>query len=202
MHKEGTWWDEHWMLHYMLANWIYLFFLKKSLFIHVRQRERQRHRQREKQARCKDPRTPGSQPETKADIQPLSHPRGPKFTTLSLFSSEQPKHMWATNLTDMSSNGSGGFHCRNTNSLELNMRHSYSNELLDQWAPWGLLTGRTLCIQVTHRVAVFRVFSYLPDPYFPSIFVLVQKVTIVLWQTESHLLWVPPRSPVGNWQRF
>ena len=43
------------------------------LFIKERQRERQRHRQREKQAPCRepdvglDPRTPGSQPELKAD---------------------------------------------------------------------------------------------------------------------------------------
>ena len=44
---------------------------------------RQRHRQREKQAPCGepdvglDPRTPGSQPELKADAQPLSHPDAP-----------------------------------------------------------------------------------------------------------------------------
>ena len=43
-------------------------------------RERQRHRQREKQAPSGEPdvgldsRTPGSQPEPKADAQPLSHP--------------------------------------------------------------------------------------------------------------------------------
>ena len=47
-------------------------------------RERQRHRQREKQAPCRepdvrlDPRTPGSQPEPKADAQPLSHPGIPR----------------------------------------------------------------------------------------------------------------------------
>ena len=45
-----------------------------------RERERHRHRQREKQAPRRDPdtgldpRTPGSCPEPKADIQPLSHP--------------------------------------------------------------------------------------------------------------------------------
>ena len=45
-----------------------------------RERERQRHRQREKKASCRepsvglDPRTPGSQPEPKADAQLLSHP--------------------------------------------------------------------------------------------------------------------------------
>ena len=53
------------------------------LFLHERQRERQRHRQTEKQAPCwepnagLDPRTPGSQPESKADTQPLSHPGVP-----------------------------------------------------------------------------------------------------------------------------
>ena len=47
-------------------------------------RERQRHRQREKQASGGeggdaklDPKTPGSQPEPKADTQPLSHPGPP-----------------------------------------------------------------------------------------------------------------------------
>ena len=49
----------------------------------MRDTERQRHRQREKQALCRepngelDPRTPGSQPELKADAQPLSHPGAP-----------------------------------------------------------------------------------------------------------------------------
>ena len=44
------------------------------------EREREKHRQREKQASCEkpdvglDPRTLGSQPEPKADTQPLSHP--------------------------------------------------------------------------------------------------------------------------------
>ena len=46
----------------------------------MRDRERERHGQREKQAPCVgehhaglDPATPGSQPELKADAQPLSH---------------------------------------------------------------------------------------------------------------------------------
>ena len=49
-----------------------------------RERERQRHRQREKQAPFGDPdlglhpRTPRSQPEPKADAQPLSHSGVPK----------------------------------------------------------------------------------------------------------------------------
>ena len=44
-----------------------------------KQRERERHRQREKQTPSRepdaglDPRTPGSQPEPKADAQPLSY---------------------------------------------------------------------------------------------------------------------------------
>ena len=49
-----------------------------------RERERQRDRQRkEKQAPCResdvefDPRTPGSHPEPKAAVQPLSHPGVP-----------------------------------------------------------------------------------------------------------------------------
>ena len=58
------------------------FFLSfKILFIQERhtERERDRHRQREKQAPCRepdaglDPRTPGSRPELKADVQLLSH---------------------------------------------------------------------------------------------------------------------------------
>ena len=61
---------------------IYLFI---HSFIHsfMRGRERQRHRQREKQSPCREPdaglnpRTPGSQPESKADTQPLSHPGVP-----------------------------------------------------------------------------------------------------------------------------
>ena len=46
---------------------------------------RQRHRQREKQAPCGEPdvglnpRTPGSQPEPKADAQPLSHVGAPLY---------------------------------------------------------------------------------------------------------------------------
>ena len=48
------------------------------------ERERQRHRQREKQAPCRepdmglDPGTPGSHPEPKVDVQPLSHPGIPR----------------------------------------------------------------------------------------------------------------------------
>ena len=57
-----------------------------------RQRQRQRHRQREKQAPCRepdmgvDPRTPGSSPEWKAGVQPLSQGDVPFFSlkTLSL----------------------------------------------------------------------------------------------------------------------
>ena len=49
-----------------------------------RERERRRHRQREKQALGRkpdaglNPGTPRSQPEPKADSQPLSHPRIPQ----------------------------------------------------------------------------------------------------------------------------
>ena len=46
------------------------------------QRERQRHRQREKQASCREPNAAlpdlGSQPEPKADTQPLSYPGVPE----------------------------------------------------------------------------------------------------------------------------
>ena len=54
----------------------------------VTERERERHRQREKQAPCREPdvgldsRTPGSQPEPKADAQPLSHPSAPRILAL------------------------------------------------------------------------------------------------------------------------
>ena len=61
----------------------YFFYLRFYLFMKDTHRERQRHRQREKQASCRepdvglDPRNPGSQPELKADTQPLSHPKTP-----------------------------------------------------------------------------------------------------------------------------
>ena len=54
----------------------------------MRDRERERdgrHRQREKQAPWREPdaglnpRTPGSRPEPKADVQPLSHPGTPSL---------------------------------------------------------------------------------------------------------------------------
>ena len=54
----------------------------------MRDTERQNHRQREKQALCRepdeelDPRTPGSQPEPKADALPLSHPGVPHHILL------------------------------------------------------------------------------------------------------------------------
>ena len=58
----------------------------------MRDTERQRHRQREKQAfygepdMGLDPGTPGSQPEPKADAQPMKHPGVPsqKFTLKNL----------------------------------------------------------------------------------------------------------------------
>ena len=60
---------------------LFLFFFQRFyLFIH----ERQRHRQRERQAPCREsdeglnPRTLGSQPELKVDVQLLSHPGAPK----------------------------------------------------------------------------------------------------------------------------
>ena len=59
-------------------------FLRFYLFIHGRQREGQR----EKQVPCRepkaglDPRTPRSQPEPKADAQPLSHPGVPHFSVI------------------------------------------------------------------------------------------------------------------------
>ena len=67
---------------------IHLFF-KDFIYLLMRdkERERQRHRQREKQAPCRepdmglDPRTPGSQPEPKA--QPLSHPGAPQVSFLT-----------------------------------------------------------------------------------------------------------------------
>ena len=57
-------------------------------FIHLFMRDR--HRQREKQAPSGEPdaelepRTPGSQPEPKADAQPLSHPGAPTLEVLIL----------------------------------------------------------------------------------------------------------------------
>ena len=55
-------------------------FFKDFIYLFMRHTEKGRHRQREKQAPYGepgvefDPRTPGSQPELKADAQPLSHP--------------------------------------------------------------------------------------------------------------------------------
>ena len=57
-----------------------LFFLKKSFYLFMRDRERQRHRQREKQTPRRepdvglDPRTLGSRPGRKAGAKLLSHP--------------------------------------------------------------------------------------------------------------------------------
>ena len=65
-----------------------------------RERERQRHRQRVKQAPCRepdvelDPRTPGSHPELKADVQPLSHPGVPIQPNLNLNLSQTPGSQW------------------------------------------------------------------------------------------------------------
>ena len=61
------------------------------------QRERQRHRQKEKQAPSRepdvglDPRTPGSQPEPKADAQPQSHPGVPDSPFLSALAQTKQK---------------------------------------------------------------------------------------------------------------
>ena len=63
----------------------FFFFLRFYLFTHERHRERQRHGQKDKQAPCRepnvglDPRTPGSEPEPRADVHPLSHPGIPKL---------------------------------------------------------------------------------------------------------------------------
>ena len=81
------------------SSFIFIYFLKKIiyLFIHERHRERegQRHRQREKQAPCRepdvglDPWTPGSRPEPKAAAKPLSHPGVPNNTILIIFFASQ-----------------------------------------------------------------------------------------------------------------
>ena len=70
------------VLGHFLPTWIFslTLFLKIILFIHSweTERERQRHRQREKQAPFREPDvgpnpgTPGSRPEPKVDVQPLS----------------------------------------------------------------------------------------------------------------------------------
>ena len=58
---------------------IYLLLIFFKDFIYLFMRDRQRPRQREKQVPCRepdvglDPKTPGSQTEPKADVQPLSH---------------------------------------------------------------------------------------------------------------------------------
>ena len=66
----------------IMENMLWLIIFKKIFFFYARETEseKQRHRQREKQAPPRepdvglDPRTLGSQPEPKADAQPLSHP--------------------------------------------------------------------------------------------------------------------------------
>ena len=69
-----------------MCNWFfkkYFILFLKDFIIHERHRERQIHRQREKQAPCREcdvelePRSPGSQPDPRADAQPLSHPGAP-----------------------------------------------------------------------------------------------------------------------------
>ena len=71
---------EGWHLIFVLV----FFFFKDFIYLFMRDTERQRHRGREKQAPCRepdvglDPRTLGSQPEPKADAQPLSHPGVPR----------------------------------------------------------------------------------------------------------------------------
>ena len=68
------------------CNLLFSFFFFKILFIYSwePQREGQRHRQWEKQAPCRepseglDPGIPGSCPEPKAGVKPLSHPGIPK----------------------------------------------------------------------------------------------------------------------------
>ena len=66
-----------------------LFFFLKILFICSWERETDRHRQREKQASCGEPdarlypRTLESQPELKADAQPLSHPGASRTVVLN-----------------------------------------------------------------------------------------------------------------------
>ena len=65
------------------------FFFKILLVIYEKQGERVRDTGREKQAPCRDPdagldpRTLGSHPESKADAQPLSHPRAPSLVDLN-----------------------------------------------------------------------------------------------------------------------
>ena len=65
----------------------------------MRDTERQRHRQREKTDPCREPdvglnpRTPGSQPEPKA--QPLSHPDAPKWQILyTVYFTTIKKNTW------------------------------------------------------------------------------------------------------------
>ena len=71
----------HWSIGVVLITGRFFFF--KILFIHETQREAETHRQRENQAPRREPnmglnpRTLGSQPELKADAQPLSHAGAP-----------------------------------------------------------------------------------------------------------------------------
>ena len=74
------------ILFFWFIIFVFLFILKILLvYSQETQRETQRHRQRDKQAPYEepdvglDPKTPGSQPEPKADAQPLSHPGAPRF---------------------------------------------------------------------------------------------------------------------------
>lgn len=70
-------------------HFLFFLFLRFYLFMRDVERQRQRHKQREKQAPHRqpdtglDPRTPGSHPEPKADVQPLSHPGAPPFHFLN-----------------------------------------------------------------------------------------------------------------------
>ena len=63
-------------------------FFKDFIYLFMKDTKRGRDRQREKQVPCRksdvglDPRTPESQPELKADTQPLSNPSAPKIDWL------------------------------------------------------------------------------------------------------------------------
>lgn len=99
---------------------------------------------------------------------------GFKLTSLSWFSSDHPKHLCATDLTEIMSNGEGGEEegklIAETQTVELSIGHSNSNKPLDLCVPGDFSLATFLCgFQSPIMLLVFRFLSHLPDPVFPTL---------------------------------
>lgn len=100
------------------------------------------------------------------------------------FPSDHLKHLYAADLTEILNNGRGwswnGVNCRNTSRLELKIRHSNSNKLLDLCIPGDFSLATFLCgFQSPTMLLVIRLFSYLFDPCFPASLLWYKKSLMV-----------------------